>query len=166
MQIQEGKTIIAYPGSTISLGFDELGKHGMIVGDIDLETKEIKTEFVSIDEEEFVELELKVDEILTKEELIEKINTLELQENRYYKIILQGNRNFEIDTNEILKQIENIQIIKIKDKTKIKIDLENLSKQNNLKGIFVRELLEKIKQNPEEKEKIERAIEIGLEAFN
>ena len=165
MQIQEGKTIIAYPGSTISLGFDELGKHGMIVGDINIETKEIKTEFIIIDEAEFIEQELNIDEILTKEELIEKINTLELQENRYYKIILQGNRNFEIDTNEILKQIENIQIIKIKDKTKIKIDLEELAKQNNLKGLFVRELLEKIKQNPEEKEKIEKAIEIGLESF-
>ena len=82
------------------------------------------------------------------------------------KIILQGKRTFEIDTNEIVKQIENLQIIKIKDKTKIKIDLEELAKQNNLKGIFVRELLEKIKQNPEEKEKLEKAIEIGLDAFN
>lgn len=166
MQMQEKNTCIAYPGSTISLGFDELGNHGMIVGDINLETKEIKTEFVSIDEAEFKEIELNVDEIYTKEELIEKINGLKLQENKYYKIILQGKRTFEIDTNEIVKQIENLQIIKIKDKTKIKIDLEELAKQNNLKGIFVRELLEKIKQNPEEKEKLEKAIEIGLDAFN
>ena len=26
---------IIYPGSTVSLGFDELGEHGMIVGDIE-----------------------------------------------------------------------------------------------------------------------------------
>lgn len=166
VQIQEGNTCIVYPGSTISLGFDELGKHGMIVGNINLETKEIKTEFIVLDETEFKEIELNIDETLTKEELIEKINTLKLQENGYYKIILQGRRNFEIDINEISKQIEKIQIIKIKNKTKIKINLEEIARQNSLKGIFVKELLEKMEQNPEEKEKIERAILIGLEAFN
>lgn len=56
-------------------------------------------------------------------------------------------------------------IIKIKDKTKLEIDLEKLSEQNNLKGIFVKNLLEKIKENPEQKEKIEKAIEIGLNSF-
>ena len=32
---QEENQNIVYPGSTVSLGFDELGKHGMIVGNID-----------------------------------------------------------------------------------------------------------------------------------
>jgi len=37
--------------------------------------------------------------------------------------------------------------------------------QNNLKGIFVKSLLEKQKENPEDSEKIQKAIEIGLSAF-
>lgn len=37
--------------------------------------------------------------------------------------------------------------------------------QNNLRGIFVKTLLEKIKNNPEEKEKLEKAIEIGISCF-
>ena len=40
---------IVYPGSLISLGFDELGKHGMIVGELN-ENNELKTEFVSVSE--------------------------------------------------------------------------------------------------------------------
>lgn len=165
-EIELQNTKIVYPGSTISLGFDELGKHGMIVGTINIDTKKIETEFIPLDETEFKEINICVDEILTKEELIETINTLKLQENGYYKIILEGKRKFEIDTNEILKQIINTQIIKIKDKTKIKIDMEEIAKQNSLKGLFIKELLKKIEENPEEKEKIEKAIEIGLEAFN
>lgn len=97
--------------------------------------------------------------------MIEKINEEKYDENKYYKIILVGNKKIEINTNEILNNINYTNIIKIKDKTKLEIDLEKISKQNNLKGIFVRELLEKIEQEPENKELIEKAMEVGLLAF-
>ena len=44
---------IVYPGSTISMGFDELGKHGVVVGNITKENVEL--EFIPIDEKEFEE---------------------------------------------------------------------------------------------------------------
>lgn len=156
---------ILYPGSTISLGFDELGHHGMIVGEINVNTKELNTKFIEIDEKEFIEQELDITDLKTQEELIEKINLIKTEENKYYKIILIGKRNFEINLIEIYKYITVNNIIKIKDHTKIGYDLEKISEENNLKGIFVKELLEKIKENPEEKENIIKAIEIGLEAM-
>ncbi len=122
-------------------------------------------EFIQIDKKEFVEKELDISDIISEEELIEKINSEKYDENKYYKLILVGNRRFEINTNKILKNIIQNNIIKIKDKTNLKIDLENLSKQSNLKGIFVKNLLEKIEEHPEDKEKILKAIEIGLSAF-
>lgn len=155
---------IIYPGSPISMGFDELGKHGMIVGEID-NNKKLKIEFVSLDEKEFVEQNIELDEIQSKEELIEKINQMQLEENKFYKIILQGKRNFEVNTYELEKYVNN-KIIKIKDNTKIKLDLEELAKQNNLKGIFVKNMLQKMQVAQEsEKEKLLKAIEIGLEAM-
>ena len=42
-----------YPGSTVSLGFDELGKHGIIVGEI--ENKNVDVSFLPLAETEFVE---------------------------------------------------------------------------------------------------------------
>ena len=75
----EYNTSIAYPGSTISLGFDELGEHGMVVGEIEKNNLQIK--FVPLDEEEFKEIELEVNNILSKEELIEKINQLDIKNN-------------------------------------------------------------------------------------
>lgn len=152
---------IIYPGSTIAMGFDELGEHGMVTGEI--LKQENKLKFIKLDDMEFEKKELDCTEIESVEELIEKINLLNLNKNNLYEIILTGKRNFEINTYEIAKQIQNKNILKIKDNTSIKIDLEELAKQKSLKGIFVKNMLEKM--NEENKETILKAIEIGLEAM-
>ena len=76
MNLSEENRTIIYPGSTISLGFDELGKHGMIVGNI--EGRKIDVEFIKLDDKEFKELELDITNINEPEELLEKIEELEL----------------------------------------------------------------------------------------
>ena len=153
---------IVYPGSTISLGFDELGEHGMIVGDV--EKNKLEIQFVKLDDKQFTKRELNVDNIYSKEELIEKINELEIEENNYVEIILIGNRNFEINKYDLIRYILNNNIIKIKDNTKIAYDLEKLENENTLKGLFIKEMNKKIKnaETEEEKEIIEKSIEIGL----
>ena len=155
---------IVYPGSTISLGFDELGKHGMIVGDFNKEN--IKLEFIPMDNKEFKEMELDISDTNSEEELIEKINNLILEENTYYKIILIGEKNFEINIYNLFKFILNENIIKIKNKTKIKIDLEKISKNNNLKGLFVKEILEELNKNNYNKELLENVLELGLDVID
>ena len=153
---------IVYPGSTISLGFDELGEHGMIVGDV--EKNKLEIQFVKLDDKQFTKRELNVDNIYSKEELIEKINELKIEENNYIEIILIGNRNFEINKYDLIRYILNNNIIKIKDNTKIAYDLEKLENENTLKGLFIKEMNKKINnaETEEEKEIIEKSIEIGL----
>ena len=155
---------IAYPGSTISMGFDELGKHGVIVGELDKEN--IKLEFIEIDNKEFKELELDIGDVSSIEELIEKINELKLEENIFYKLIFIGDKNFEINKYKLFQFITNENIIKIKDNTKIKINLEEISKNNNLKGIFVKEILDELNKNNYDKKILQNALEIGLEIIN
>jgi len=151
----------------VSLGFDELGKHGMIVGNID--EKGLKLEFVPLDEREFKLQEIDVTELQSKEDLIEKINELEFLDKELIEIILVGKRNFEIDKYELYKLISNDKIIKIKNKTKVNYNLNELSNNTTLKGLFAMEMLNKL-ENPnlteEQKEIIENAIEIGMEALN
>jgi len=156
---EENKNII-YPGSMIAGGFDELGKHGMIVGDINEDSREISIQLINLDEKEFVEKEVDISRIESKEELIENINNIPIDDDRYYKLILVGNKNIDIDTNEIIKYIIKNNIIKLKDKTKIEYNLEKISKEQSLKGIFVKELLEQI--NEENREQILESIYIGL----
>lgn len=152
---------IIYPGSTISLGFDELGKHGMVTGEINKEKNNLK--FIPLDEIEFVEQNLNCTEINSVEELIEKINDLKLEENKLYKIILIGKRNFEINTYNLYKYYLNEKIIKIKNNTKPNYDIEKISKENNLRGLYAKEIIEEIKNKNYDEEIIEKAIEIGME---
>ena len=157
---------IVYPGSTISLGFDELGKHGMIVGEF--KEKELNLNFVPLDEKEYKVIQLDITNMNSKEELIEKIENVDIKENEHIEIVLNGNRNFEINIYELLKLILNDRVIKIKDKTKIGYDLDKLSNETTLRGLFIKEMKEKLGNeniNEEEKEIIEKAIEIGLDVL-
>ena len=158
---ENGKII--YPGSTISLGFDELGKHGMVVGEIEKEKNSL--EFIELDETEFVEQELDCTEINSIEELIEEINKIKIEENKLYKIILTGKRNFEINIYDLYKYEINEKIIKIKNQTKLNYDIEKISKENTLKGLFVKEIIEEIKKQQYDEETIEKALEIGMETL-
>lgn len=154
---------IVYPGSTMSLGFDEPEEHGIIVGEI-LENKNINIEFVKLDEKKFVTKDFKVDDILSREELIEKISNMDLEKD-YYKINLIGKSSFEIDIYDLKKYIQSENILKIKDNTSRKFDLEAIQKENSLRGIFVKKMLEKLKEQPEQENEIVKAIEIGLDAM-
>lgn len=157
--VYENKKIV-YPGSLISGGFDELGKHGMVVGEINEIDRKITREFIPLDNKEFKEIEINISNINSIESLIETINEIKLEEDKYYKIILTGQKQVEINTLDLLKNIDNKNIIKIKDKTSIEYDLEKIAKEQSLKGIFVKRLLEQM--NEENKEEILDSIYIGL----
>lgn len=151
---------IVYPGSTISLGFDEQGEHGLI--DVNIEKNNLQIKFIKLDDRIFEEREIDITNINTEEELIEFINNIYIEENIMCKLILIGTRNFEIETNKIFRLINNKNIMKIRNRTKLNYNLGEIAKQNNLKGFFIQEMLELLKENKEDKEIIEKAMEIGL----
>ena len=154
---------IAYSGSVISLGFDELGAHGVIVGEFI--NGKLKTEFLPIDDRIFTEYELNVENYTSNEEIIEKINDLNFNEKESVKIILTGNKNFDIDTKKIVGLIVNDSVIKIKDKTRVNVDIEKLVNENSLKGLFIREVIEKYNNNEIDEEDVEKIIQIGIDAM-
>ena len=155
---------IIYPGSTISFGFDELGEHGMVVGEII--NRKLDIDFVKLDDREFTKHEISVDNIDSKEQLIEKISNLKLENGNMYEIVLVGNRQFEINSREIFKLIDVENILKIKDSTQIGYDIEKISKENNIRGAFVREVLKKYETGMYTEEQIEKTIEIGLQSMS
>ena len=48
----------------------------------------------------------------------------------------------------------------------LKFDLNALRNEASLKGVFVTKMLEKIENEPENAEKLEQALKIGLKAFS
>ncbi len=155
---------IVYPGSTIAMGFDELGKHGFIVGSI--ENKKLEIAFIPVDNKEFKELELDITQVNDMEELTEKINNIYLEENCLYKIILIGKRKFEIEILNLYKIITQKNIIKIKDKTKPDYNLKELANNYTLKGIFIEEILEEMEKQNYSEEELNKVLEIGLSVLD
>lgn len=148
-----------YSGSLISLGFDELGEHGFIYGEAD-ENKKITKHFIKADDKEFIRENFDIINILSNEELIEKLNEIETR-NDLYEIILIGERSFkiEIDLNLVQKSI-----IKIKDETKLKEE-ENIN-ENSLYGIFVKNLKRKLENEEIDEKQYEQIIELEKQIMN
>ena len=122
--------------------------------------------FIKLDNRNFEEKILDISLINSEEELVEEVNKIEYDKDKFYKIVFKGTKNIETNNNRICKLIANKNILKVKDKTEINYNIDNLSKQKTLKGIFVKRLIEKLNSNPEQESNIKRAIEIGLKLFD
>ena len=162
-----GKNIV-YPGSPISLGFDELGDRGFIAGNIDEKNKELKLKFIKTSAKTFAEYSLDTSEINSEEELIEKINNTQFDDNKFYKIILVGKCSFNIDENKILDLVNIENIIRIRNHTQAKYEIEEIANQVSLKGLFAKRILEKIQNTEDEQEKNQliSAFDVGIDVLS
>ena len=160
--------LFIYPGSIIANGFDEKNKHGMIVGNVDEATKQIDIEFIELDTKEFIEKNIEISDINSIEELIETIENEFMNfkyNNCFIQVNLIGTQHFEINLNNILNQIRLSNILKVKNYTKKELNLEILAKESSLRGIFTKELMNRLHGDEENDELILNAIEIGLNAI-
>lgn len=146
-----------YPGSLISLGFDELGEHGFLYGEI-FDKNNIDKKIVPVDDKEFIIRDFDISEIYSKEDLIEKINEND-SENKFYEINLIGEKN--VDTNISMKLI-NKSIIKIKDNSAIRV---KESSDNSMNGIYFKLLKNKYELNEISEDEYREAYQVGLELF-
>ena len=146
-----------YPGSLISLGFDEPGEHGFLYGEIN-DKNIIYKKMIIVDNKEFIIRDLDISEIYAKEELIEKINKNN-EENKFYEINLIGEKNIDVNINF---KLINKSIIKIKDNSKINI--KNIN-ENSINGIYFKLLKNKFDLNEINYDEYQQAYQIGLELF-
>ena len=154
---------IIYPGSLISLGFDELDRHGMIAGEI-LNGK-LTIEYIELEENKYEMINIDISEISNEEELIENINSLFLEDNKLYRLNLVGKRNFIINIEDILDFCIKKNLLKVKDCSTINIDIDEILKENSLRSIFIEEVLNKAEKEGLDKEQVMKAIELGLEVM-
>lgn len=171
---------IVYPGSMINTSFKE-GKTGMIIGEFENysivrmntnhqngynvnEGTKVRIEHINLDPIKYETLYMNISGISSKEELITRINYMEIDKNNFYKVVLKGKKDFLITEKYILDNIQWNNILRIEDETHREIDIEEISKENTLRGIFVKKILEKIEKETDtaEKEKLENAIELVL----
>ena len=167
-----GNTYIAYCGCPEGLGFDELGEKGVYIGEIDKNRCDL--EFVATSKRIHTVMKIDVSGLSSTTEIFDKI--LSQIKNEYgenfgdnlYKIELSGevSQDVAVNTAEIAERLKEITYFaKVIDKTTVKIDLEKISNEMSLKGVFVRKMLEKAENEPHNKEQIQAALKLGLKAF-
>jgi len=165
----------AYSGCPEGQGFDELDDKGIYIGEISKNNCQL--EFKTVSKRRHISLNIDISDCTNNLEISEKIlkNIIaEYGENytaNLYKIALTGeiNEDVLISLAEIESRLsDEVYFIKVKDKTTFKIDFEALSSEVSLKGIFVRNMITRIKEaeNEEEKNRLRDALNIGLKAFH
>lgn len=165
-----GNTFYAYCGCSEGQGFDEEGEKGVYIGDVSKGSAEL--EFVPICKRMHICESIDISNVNGEADTVSLIlETLKKKYGNYtdnlYKLSLCGNTEKAIRLNlkEIAERLSTeLYFVKLKDKSCVSENLDAIAKENSLKGIFVRKMLEKIKSE-ENKEEYEYALKIGLKAF-
>lgn len=169
-----GKSYISYPGCPEGQGFDENGSKGVYMGCIDKGSCEMTfvktakrlhaTDKIDLSSAENTDDAKNIIIAFLKEKYGESFK------DNLYKLVLTGAVAYPsaIKTEQLALMLEGeVYFAKIKNCIQAKIDLEALSNELSLKGIFAKKMLEKISVAADgEKEKMEKALYLGLKAFD
>lgn len=168
-----GDTYYAYCGCPEGQGFDETDEKGVYIGEIGRGLCELQ--FVPISKRRHICESVDITGITSSAEISAAV-TAQLKEKygdgfgeNLYKIELTGSvkEDFNLNLTEILSRVsEKVYFAKIKDRTELLIDTEKLANEVSLKGLFVKNMLEKISNAPDgERAELENALKLGLKAF-
>ena len=165
--VRLGATRFAYSGCIEGQGYDESGLKGAYLGDISKNS--VKLNFVPLAKRVYHDIDVDVTGVLSvSESVVSKIK--ETSENYsddlfYINLVGETETADTINISEIKAAAEpQVYALRIKDKTKVKLDLELLANENSLRGRFVCEMLEKADEK--DKELYENALQIGLKSFD
>lgn len=168
-----GDTYYAYCGCPEGQGFDETDEKGVYIGQIGRGLCDLR--FVPMSKRRHICEKIDVTGINSSAEISTAAVTLlrekygEQYGENLYKIELTGNisEDFNLNLTEILSRVsEKVYYAKIKDRTELSVDTEKLAGEISLKGLFVKNMLERINSaNEEEREALENALKLGLRAF-
>lgn len=150
-----GDTVYAYCGIPEGRKFDEDGEKGIIMGEVSCD--KIDVSFVPICSRKFITLKVDINECLTYDDILTKVN---INENDIYRIILIGERKESIifDTNALEKLLlEKTFYAKVIDKS-----LELLPTEP---GLMEKSFLDKLASNPSNEETVKLAKEFGVAAL-
>lgn len=155
----------AYCGCLEGRGFDECGKKGFVLLDINNNKAEIS--FHSVARRTLHEVEVDITGLTTVTQIFDKINSslLSISQDDLVKVVLIGsyNTNTQKNIDYILDELNNrFYFAKISDKTSLEINIDDYKNDISLKGEFIRNVLAS-SLSKEEKDQI---IMYGIKALN
>ena len=173
-EYQEGgmrpRGIYCYCGCLEGRGFDECGRHGFVLLDINEDDFSYKTEFVDFAKRHLHEIPVDISDSKTnidiKRKIDEAVRNQNCEKTDLIKIVLVGDVEVDCEKNTeyLAKQLmEDFYFAKVTDKTKIAVNYDDYEKDVSLKGEFVRLVKSDNSLSDEEKAEI---IRCGIRALN
>lgn len=168
-------TFFAYSGCPESSGFDDQGQKGIYYGKVSKGKCDLQ--LLPISKRVLIEMHIDVTASFNDNDVIGKVKS-HLKENfaynyydNLYKIVLIGrtDENYSPNCQNIQSTLSEVVFYcEVINKSLPNIDLKTLSKEVSLKGIFVKNMLDRIEKSIDEFEKqnLKDALYIGLDAFN
>ena len=153
-----GITHYAYCGCPEGKGNDETGEKGVYALEL-IKGNLLSAQFVPVCSRMYLDEEIDISGANSYDDILAKIGEKHQGEKHLYRFTLTGSCNFPID-EEVIKEKINAFSLTLKDKTTPSIDLEKLSGDFSLKGLFCKFALEE-KENMSEEE-FNDAIKAGL----
>ncbi len=161
-------TFYAYSGVLSGRGFDETNDKGYIIGDVD--KSYINLRFEKTNARQYQIITVDISSIAFSYDLTALIESRLLNLKDIYRIVLNGEKqNTLLINNEELNNYfeDKVFYIEFVDNTYQVINYDEISKEHNLRGLFVKEMIEAINnsKNSKDKKQNELALKIGLESL-
>lgn len=156
---------IVYPGSIEPLSFKEQGHHGAVQGILD--NGDLKLAYLDVAKSIFIEKDYIIKEEFNFYDLKEKIEEWTVKNKKnFLRLNLKGRMSgeYELDIDILEEELKNyIHYIEIIDKLEDYIDIDKIYElnENNVVGVFIREMRKKDLDNPINK----KAFKLGIKAL-
>jgi DNA repair exonuclease SbcCD nuclease subunit len=171
------KGIFYNAGSPEPLGFDEPGDHGAFITEIEKEPggkESIRAEFVTVCSRHYIDLTVDISGCTDSEQaadLIAREMATQGKSSDLFRITLAGYlpRGVQIAVEEMAGRLRDAAFyLKLKDRTRPDYDLEAISREKGLRGLFTRKMLEKasLAGDDEAASLVMKALYYGLEAID
>lgn len=144
----DSRGVYCYPGCLEGRGFDECGQHGFVQLTIEETTLQVSRRFVPWGTRQLYEVYCDVSDCMDSLEAVRavrnSINEAGADSKDLIKTVIVGQTDSEADINidYILHELaDEYFFIKIKDETRIRIDMDRYMKDVSLKGEFIRQVM-------------------------
>lgn len=161
---KSGNTYYCYPGTHEGKGFDELGEKGGVY--LEIEKERMNYEFICGQIRKYVEIHINAENIPNSSVLTSKIVSEISDAKDLYKIVIEGevSKDLILNSDTLAKTLDEYAFfVKIYDETRLRINPEDYLDENSLLGGFVREVKEKIDNNPSENEHWMKVLKKGFQ---
>jgi exonuclease SbcD len=167
----------ANPGSPEPLGFDETGDHGVFLVTLEKDEsgrKALDIREVNLAQKRYVWLDLDMENATSQEEASARLGELlkSLDPGRDLpRVVLFGRTSLAVECEALKKPwLDDFPWLQILDETRDCYDYEAISREENLKGAFTREMLQRLEEcgesgDDEQAMILSAALDLGIEAL-